>query len=220
MTRRNRSSAAQRRRTQVSADSNRRWYVVAGIGLVVVAAAVIAVALATSQPSISEPADASVIVTRTPLPDYPDSGTDPAIGMRLPTLQGVGLDGSSMTISADGRAKAIIVLAHWCPHCQAEVPRIVAWLADNPVPAGVDIVGISTAIDPTRPNYPPSAWLEREGWQQPTLVDDANSTGYGALGGTAFPGWVFVTVDGSVHLRTTGELDTAEFGTILEEIAP
>jgi hypothetical protein len=34
------------------------------------------------------------------------------------------------------------------------------------------------------------------------------------------PGWLFVTADGVVQLRTTGELDPADFGAMLEEIAP
>ena len=220
MTKKTRPSATQKRRSQTGQSSNRLWFVGLGVGVVVVLAAVIAVALASGQPNRAEPAEAPVIVTGTRLPDYPDSGTDPALGMQLPGLEGIGLDGSAMTISADGRAKAIMILAHWCPHCQAEVPRIVAWLADNPVPEGVDVVGLSTAIDETRPNYPPSAWLEREGWQQPTLIDDASSIAYRALGGMAFPGWVFVSADGTVQLRTTGELDPAEFGSILEQLAP
>jgi flavin-dependent dehydrogenase len=100
------------------------------------------------------------------------------------------------------------------------VPRIVAWLADNLIPNGVDVVALSTGINETRGNYPPSAWLEREGWQLPTMIDDADYTGYVALGGPTFPGWVFVAADGTVQLRTTGELDPTDFGAILEQLAP
>jgi thiol-disulfide isomerase/thioredoxin len=115
---------------------------------------------------------------------------------------------------------AIVILAHWCPHCQAEVPQLVSWLADNPPPEGVDIVGISTAVNPSQGNYPPSAWLSTEGWTAPTLNDDATLTAYTTLGGTSFPGFVFVTADGAVYLRASGEMDVTEFGAILEQIAP
>jgi hypothetical protein len=100
------------------------------------------------------------------------------------------------------------------------VPRLVAWLADNPLPEGVDVIGLSTAINEAQPNYPPSAWLEREGWELSTLNDDAGSSAYLALGALNTPGWVFVGADGTVRLRTTGELDPAEFGAILEQLAP
>lgn len=216
------TSAAQRRRTQsTSQRPNRTLLIVGGIGVLVLGAAVIALALGSATPALAEPAEEPVQVAGTPLPEYPDSGTDPAVGQELPTVTGTDMSGAPMTIGPDGRAKAIIILAHQCPHCQAELPRIVAWLADNPVPDGVDVVGISTNINPAGTNYPPSAWFERDGWDEPTLNDDANGTAYQAVSlGMGTPGWVFVTADGIVQLRTTGELDPADFGAMLEEIAP
>jgi hypothetical protein len=216
------TSAAQKRRTEPSGQGpNRTLLIVGGIGLVVLVAAVIAVALSGATPALAEPAADPVQVAGTPLPEHPDSGTDPAVGQELPTVTGTDMAGAPLTIGPDGRAKAIIILAHQCPHCQAELPRIVAWLADNPVPEGVDVVAISTNINPAGTNYPPSAWLEREGWEQPTLNDDAQGTAYRAVAlGMGTPGWVFATADGIVQLRTTGELDPAAFGAMLEQIAP
>ena len=141
--------------------------------------------------------------------------------MTAPRLESVDFAGKPVTAGgATGSPYALVFLAHWCPHCQAEVPRLVAWLADHQVPDGVDLVAVSTAIDPARPNFPPSEWLDREGWAQPTLIDDAAYTAYRALGQLTFPGFVFVTADGRVSLRTTGELDVGTFGDILEELAP
>ena len=68
-------------------------------------------------------------------------------------------------------------LAHWCPSCQAEVPRLVDYLDSTGMPEGVRIVALSTSIDAARPNYPPSAWLDREEWTAPTMIDDATSGG-------------------------------------------
>ena len=62
---------------------------------------------------------------------------------------------------------AIWFVAHWCPHCQAEVPRIVALAEQGRLPEGVDVAAVSTAVDATAPNYPPSAWLDRVGWPFP-----------------------------------------------------
>ena len=30
-----------------------------------------------------------------------------------------------------GSPQLIVVMAHWCPHCQAEIPRIVDWNTDG-----------------------------------------------------------------------------------------
>jgi cytochrome c biogenesis protein CcmG, thiol:disulfide interchange protein DsbE len=222
MTQKSKTSASQKRRSQTTGRGQQRTlFIVAGIGLVVVVAAVIAISLAGATPAMAEPAASPVQVSGAPLPEYADGGTDLAVGRTLPTLTGTDMAEAPLTIGPDGRAKAIIILAHQCPHCQAELPRIVAWLADNPVPDGVDVVGISTAINPAGTNYPPSTWFEREGWDQPTLNDDANATAYRTVAnGMGTPGWLFITADGVVQLRTTGELDPADFGAMLEGIAP
>jgi hypothetical protein len=211
----------QKRRSQPAASRNRPLLIVAGVGLVALTAAVMAIALSSNPPELPEPAEVAVEVDGAPLPQWDGEGADPALGLTLPTVSGTDLTGAPLTIGPDGRAKAVVVLAHQCPHCQAEVPKIVEWLANNPVPDGVDVLGLSTNINPAGTNYPPSAWLEREGWEPPTLNDDANRTAYQALTmGLGTPGWVFVTADGVVQLRTTGELPPEQFGALLEEIAP
>ena len=76
-----------------------------------------------------------------------------------------------MAIAADGRPKILLFLAHWCPHCQREVPIVQGWLDAGGLPQNVDLISIATSIDPARPNYPPEAWLTREGWEPTVLVD-------------------------------------------------
>lgn len=187
---------------------------IAGLAIVAIIAA-----LLVSTPSSNEPATEPVEVNGAALPPM-TSGDDPAIGMQLPTLSGVGVDGEPLVIGPEEGPVAIVVLAHWCPHCQAELPRLVDWLETNEVPDGVRLVALSTAIDPARPNYPPSAWLEREGWTQPTLVDDASSTALQALGVANFPAFVTAGADGGIVARTSGEIGGDEFGALLEAIAP
>jgi cytochrome c biogenesis protein CcmG, thiol:disulfide interchange protein DsbE len=159
-------------------------------------------------------------VTGASLPAFTDPASDPAIGQVIPSLSGVDLAGEPMAIAPDDGPMAIVLLAHWCSHCQAEVPVLVDHLASTGMPEGVELVALSTSIDPARPNYPPSAWLDREEWTVPTMVDDANSRGLGALGMSSFPGFVFVDADGRVVQRFTGEMPAAQFDQIVRSLAP
>jgi thiol-disulfide isomerase/thioredoxin len=194
--------------------------VVGGIATVVIVATVVALLASAAPSGLSEPAPRDLVVSGTPLPPMPQTGLDPAVGQPVPSISGTGLEGESIQIGPDGGAQAIVILAHWCPHCQAELPVLSEWLASNQSPPGVRVVALSTGIDAMRPNYPPSAWLEREGWTQPTLVDDAGSTGLAALGMTTFPAFVFVDSDGTVAMRMTGEIGAEDFAAALRAIAP
>jgi len=140
-----------------------------------------------------------------PLPPFAGPTGDEAVGVVVPTVQGTDFSGKTVSITADGRPKAIMFFAHWCPHCQAEVPLIQTWVSAGGVPQGVDLVSVATGIDPARPNYPPDAWLQREGWTVPVLVDPANTIAE-AYGLTAYPFWVFVGPDGKVVGRAAGEM--------------
>lgn len=191
--------------------------VIGGIAAVVVVAAVAAAVIAGgASPGVAEPA-ARVTISGTPLPPLSDPAADPALGQPVPTIAGVGLDGQPIAIGPDDGPMAIVALAHWCPTCQAELPGIVQLIEAGGVPDGVSVIGLSTGIDAVRPNYPPSAWLERERWRQPTLIDDADSRALEALGLSAFPGIVFVDGDGMVVQRLIG---ADRFGEILASIAP
>jgi hypothetical protein len=174
----------------------------------------------TSSSGIAEPATQPLAIEGAPLPDLPESGTDPAIGQAIPRLVGTGTRGETVEIGPADGAQAIVVVAHWCPHCQAEIPQLSDWLANHDVPDGVRVVTLSTGIDPARPNYPPSAWLGREGWPAPVLIDDASSSGLASLGLHLFPGFVFVRADGTVASRVVGEIGTDEFAAGLASIAP
>lgn len=133
------------------------------------------------------------------------SGADGAIGSQAPELSGSALDGEPITIDPDdGTPKAILFLAHWCPHCQREVPVVTDWVADGQLPDGVELVGVATGIDRNRPNFPPQDWLEREEFPADTLVDGSNVAAQ-AYGLTNYPYWVLVDGDGTVVQRWSGE---------------
>jgi thiol-disulfide isomerase/thioredoxin len=159
-----------------------------------------------------------VTVTGTPLPTLGD-GTDKAIGTPAPTVTGKTFDGSPVTI-APGGGKPMLVLffAHWCPHCQREVPKVVGWLKDGSVPTGLDVVGVSTGVQPPAPNYPPSAWLTKVGWPAPVLADSTDAQAAQAYGLPAYPYFVLLKGDGTVAARATGELELDQFRKLLGSV--
>jgi hypothetical protein len=68
----------------------------------------------------------------------------------------------------------------------------------------VDVYTVSTSVDKTRDNYPPSKWLADKGWPFPVVVDSTSQEAARALGLRFFPTTVFVNSDGVVVLRVTG----------------
>jgi thiol-disulfide isomerase/thioredoxin len=212
-----------RRRTVEAPASGSRMPLIIGGGVVllVIFAAVVAMALSASPgSSVDEPSTRPVSVAGAALPDFTDPAGDAAVGQPVPELSGIGLDGEPLTIGPDDGPMAVVVLAHWCAHCQAEVPRLVDYMESGAQPEGVSVVALTTSINPAQPNYPPSAWLEREAWTAPTLIDDGSNSGLAALGLSSFPGFVFVDADGIVAARRTGEIGADAFGQLLEQIAP
>lgn len=173
----------------------------------------------TASPAPAPSGRDAVTVAGTALPALPDSGADPAVGQPLPTVSGTGLDGEPVSLPTPGRPAIVLVVAHWCPHCQAEVPVVQRWVDGGGLPAGVDLVTISTAADERRPNHPPAEWLEREGWTAPVLADDADGTASRAVGLTAFPFFVAVDADGAVVARASGELTPAQLDRVAAEVS-
>jgi len=159
-----------------------------------------------------------------PFPQVPalvaPADQDPAVGQTPPTLTGEGFDGERVVIDpADGTAKVVVFLAHWCPHCQAEVPVLQGWIDDGNLPDDVEVYGVSTAVTQDRPNYPPSEWLEREGWTGPVLLDDPDSSAATAWGLRSFPYLVFIDTEGKVVARASGELPADQFADLVDQLA-
>jgi thiol-disulfide isomerase/thioredoxin len=162
---------------------------------------------------------AAVTVTGAALPELPEAGDDPAVGRPMPTLSGTGFDGAAVSLPAPGRPTMILFVAHWCPHCQAEVPVVQRWVDGGGLPAGVDLVTVSTAVDDRRPNYPPADWLDAEGWTAPVLADDDATTAARAAGLSAFPFFIAVSADGTVVERASGELAPAQLDAMADRLA-
>jgi thiol-disulfide isomerase/thioredoxin len=151
------------------------------------------------------------------LPQLVDPSRDPAVGRPAPALEGVGFDGAPVR-TPSGEPHVVVFLAHWCPHCQAEVPRIVA-LEERGGTEGVAVLAVATGTSADAPNFPPSAWLEREHWPYPVLVDTAAGTAAGAYGLASYPMLVFVDAQGAVAGRVSGEVPESELAAMFAALA-
>ena len=158
-------------------------------------------------------------ITGDSLPEFATVENDTAVGMTIPEVTGADFAGTPVSITRDGRAKVIMFFAHWCGVCQQEVPLIMGWLPGADLPDGVDLVSVSTGVNPNQANYPPSAWLEREGWTVPVILDDAAYNVADAFGLSAYPYFIFVDAEGKVVVRLTGGLPTATIESIINEMA-
>lgn len=196
---------APRRPRRARARSTKVLPAVVGlVGALAVVAVVIGITAGSSDKVSVASQTNEVRVAGAALTPYTTGSADASAGRRIPELKGYSFTGEPISVSPDGGAKIVIFVAHWCPHCQAEVPRIVDWLAAGRLP-GVQLVAVSTAVDATRPNYPPSAWLSREDWTIPTIADDTHNSAGNAFGVTGYPYFVTVKADGTVAARASGE---------------
>ena len=184
-------------------------FIVAGV--VVVAA----IAAGLSAESAGVEAFGDIAIAGETLPRYEAGVGDPAVGMPAPTITG-----DALSVVPGGTPKVVLFVAHWCPACQAEVPAITDWVETNGAPAGVDVIGVATSSSPSQGNFPPSVWLEREGFPFPVIYDDEDSTAAAAYGLSGFPYWVVLDSDGRVVQRFTGQLpDEAALSQLFSTVA-
>ena len=195
-------------------------WVIAGIAaaVVVIAAVIAVVSTGDEPPTVAGISETSPVeVTGDALPVFASSTSDSAIGTVAPTLAGQQFDGTPIAV-APGRPTLVIFLAHWCPHCQREVPVLTQWEAAGGVPEGVDVIGVSTATDKALPNYPPSQWLADENFPFPVMADSDGSDAANAYGVSGYPYFVLLDADGSVVVRASGEIDPATLTPVLESL--
>lgn len=148
-----------------------------------------------------------------------NQGQDPAAGQDAPDVTGANFAGGTTTLGTDADgAQAIVFLAHWCPHCQREVPEVVQWVDDGILPQDVELVAVSTLHDNTRENWPPDEWLAGENWPGQVLADPDDSVAR-AYGMQATPSWVFVNGDGEIAQRVSGRLGREQLQSALNQIS-
>ena len=140
-----------------------------------------------------------------PLAPFQDAGSDAAVGAAAPVVDGADFDGRAVRIGeATGSPTLLVFLAHWCPHCNDEIPELQQLRDDGRLPDDLEVVAISTAVAADRQNYPPSEWVVEKAWTWPVIADDEQSTAIQAFGGTSFPYTVLLDAEGNVLARKAG----------------
>jgi thiol-disulfide isomerase/thioredoxin len=149
-----------------------------------------------------------------------DPTNDAARGKVAPTLSGYAFDGSPLALAPTGAPTLVVFLAHWCPHCNAEIPRLIEWKASGKMPADLNIVGVSTAARNDQPNYPPSKWVVDMKWPWAVMADSEAQDAAVAYGVSGYPGLVLLDGEGKVLARRSGEVGVTELDAWAREYLP
>ena len=194
--------------TKDTRNNSTLWWILGGIvGLGLIVA--LAISIAGEEPVDESLGYGDPTVTGDPLPVYAAGQEDVSVGLTAPTVEGADWEGNLVTIEPNGTPKIIVFLAHWCPHCQADVPVIQQWVNDGNLPDDVELISVATATDRLRPNWPPQDWLEEEGWTAPVIMDDQIGTVAGNYGMSGTPFYVVLDGENNNLGRVSGEIGAA-----------
>ena len=208
-----------------SSSGRGKFIVGAIIAVVIGGAAIVAITSSGSDSTsttsgISEFSDITVTGAALPAFDSVSSAVDTAIGMPAPVVSGKGFTGTEITTDGAGTPTLLVFLAHWCPHCQREVPLLVQWEKDGKTPTGVDVIAVATGTDPANPNFPPSEWLAREEFPAlwPVIADSNDKKAANAFGLSGYPYFVLVDAQGNVFKRLSGEIPMDELTALINQM--
>jgi cytochrome c biogenesis protein CcmG/thiol:disulfide interchange protein DsbE len=158
-----------------------------------------------------------------PMPATDDGAADPAVGTAAPVLVGVGFDGTTVRIDAAENGPTMVVfVAHWCSHCNAEIPRLNELRDEGRISDDLNVVAVATASAPDRPNYPPGSWLSDMDWTYPAMPDGIDMErqtwiAADAFGVSGFPFIVLIDGNGDVAARWSGEREPDEVAAMISE---
>lgn len=148
---------------------------------------------------------ASLDIVGEALTPLEDPNNDASFGVMAPVITGQQFDGTDITIGGETDGPTMLVfLAHWCPHCNDEIPELLKLRDAGSLPENLNIIGISTAVDEGGSNYPPSDWIVDKDWTWPVLADTEAAEAFLTYGGTGFPYTVMLFSDGSLNARKSG----------------
>lgn len=162
-----------------------------------------------------------VTVTGTAIPELPQDGADPAISCIAPIIDGQSFAGEPMRVGgATDKPTLVFLGAHWCPHCNEELPKVLEWAKANDIDAKADMVLISTGVQKNQANYPPKAWIaDTLHWDLPALADNIDGDAARAFGLTAYPMLVVLDTAGMVQFRAIGAFDLDDLTPLVDKLA-
>jgi len=212
----NATKAKQKKKASKAAASSGRgrssstWIAIAAVVGVVVLAAMFFSGGGDGDDGFAPSAAGTVSIDR-------EGGGMLAAGEAIPDFEAPALSGGDTIRWADveGSPTVLAIWAPWCPHCQAELPRLSAAVDERP---GVQLVTVATAFGQA-PGPTPPEYMRDEGLSFPVAVDDADQTLLSGFGVESFPTTYYVASDGTVVTATTGELQEAELAAILDDLA-
>lgn len=170
----------------------------------------------TTTETLPGPAYGVVAVSGAALPVLQSGAADTALGLPIPEIDGVDFAGNAQAITANGKGKLIVALAHWCPYCNQELPVLQEWYATADLPADIEVFLLNVFTDPTRDNFPPSTWLAQASWSAPVVADDEEGSLAAALGIASVPYNLLVAPEGTVAARVTGGLTAEQLDSAVE----
>lgn len=189
------------------------WLVAAVV--VVILGAVIAIGAVSSEDADTGREFGTVEVVGGRLVAFTASGADTAIGRAAPVVDGVDFSGRPTAIGAS-RPTLVVFLAHWCPHCNREAPRLAAFLDAEGVPEDVDIVLVPTGSNELREHWPPSEWIAEQRLDRlPVLLDSHDGEVATAFGLGGYPFIVLLDAEGTVVERRSGEQPEGAFAEMI-----
>jgi len=153
------------------------------------------------------------------LPLFEQGQPDAALGMVLGEVSGFEYySETEMNIDpSDGTARAWLIWAHWCPHCQRELPPLSDWYTENAdLYPNVELISITSSIDPARGN-PLEPYLDELQLPFPAILDPDLALAE-QFGLSAYPFWVFTAGDGTTLLRIAGFVEIDQIAEIFAQL--
>lgn len=211
----------------MTAQKNQTKFIAGGVAAAI--AAIVAVVLVVGGGSSSSSTTSTAVdtaefqlvkATGEMLSALEDPDNDPARGKIAPAVNGFGFDGAPLTIAPTGKPMLLVFLAHWCPHCNAEIPRLIEWKDSGAMPGDLEVIGVSTGARDDAPNWPPSQWVVDKAWPWPVMADSEDQGAALAYGVSGYPGLILLNGDGKVLARRSGEASIEDLKAWAQEFLP